>query len=190
MRYLQLAHNQWDAATKTSRPRVLYSFGRADQLDRAMIERLVASLSRLLDPAAALRATASAELRFVESRQFGGPWLLDQLWRRLGITEAWPPQKQLTGGGGRAGPTATGGGLVFVGALVPDADMRGELRRDRAVLIAMPAAGQGQQGQMQAFQALNRARSRSTHRGRSGRDSVRSVRAGWRSSSAWYAAWS
>lgn len=85
MRYLQLAHNEWDAATKTSRPRVLCSFGRADQLDRAMVERLVASLSRLLDPAAALRATASAELSFVESRQFGGPWVLDQLWRRLGI---------------------------------------------------------------------------------------------------------
>jgi hypothetical protein len=85
VRYLQLAHNEWDAATKTSRPRVLYSFGRADQLDRAMVERLVASLSRLLDPAAALRATASAELAFVESRQFGGPWVLDQLWRRLGI---------------------------------------------------------------------------------------------------------
>jgi hypothetical protein len=85
VRYLQLAHNEWDAATKTSRPRVLYSFGRADQLDRAMIERLVASLSRLLDPAAALRATASAELTFIESRQFGGPWLLDQLWCRLGI---------------------------------------------------------------------------------------------------------
>jgi hypothetical protein len=85
VRYLQLAHNEWDAATKTSRPRVLYSFGRADQLDRAMVERLVASLSRLFDPAAALRATGSAGLTFVESRQFGGPWLLDQLWRRLGI---------------------------------------------------------------------------------------------------------
>lgn len=29
MCYLQLAHNEWDAATKMSRPRVLYSFGRA-----------------------------------------------------------------------------------------------------------------------------------------------------------------
>lgn len=30
VRYLQLAHNEWDAATKTSRPKVLYSFGRED----------------------------------------------------------------------------------------------------------------------------------------------------------------
>jgi hypothetical protein len=85
VRYLQLAHNEWDAATKTSRPKVLYSFGREDALDRAVIERLVASLSRLLEPGAALAATTRTGLSFVESRSFGGAWLLDQMWRRLGI---------------------------------------------------------------------------------------------------------
>jgi quinoprotein glucose dehydrogenase len=39
------------------------------------------------------------------------------VWRStLGITEALPPERQLTGGSGSAGPTATAGGLVFVGA--------------------------------------------------------------------------
>jgi hypothetical protein len=85
VRYLQLAHNEWDASTKTSRPKVLYSFGREDALDRAMIERLVASLCRLLDPAAALAATTTAGLQFVSSRAYGGAWMLDALWRRLGI---------------------------------------------------------------------------------------------------------
>ena len=85
VRYLQLAHNEWDAATKTSRPKVLYSFGREDALDRAVIERLVASLCRLLEPGAALAATTRTGLSFVESRSFGGAWLLDQLWHRLGI---------------------------------------------------------------------------------------------------------
>jgi hypothetical protein len=85
VRYLQLAHNEWDPATKTSRPKVLYSFGREDTLDRTVIERLVASLSRLLEPGTALAATAGTGLSFVESRSFGGAWLLDQLWRRLGI---------------------------------------------------------------------------------------------------------
>lgn len=33
--YLQLAHNEWDPTAKTARTKVLYSFGRADQLDRA-----------------------------------------------------------------------------------------------------------------------------------------------------------
>jgi hypothetical protein len=32
--YLQLAHNVWDTPSKQSRVRVLYSFGREDQLDR------------------------------------------------------------------------------------------------------------------------------------------------------------
>ena len=85
MRYLQLAHNEWDPATKTSRPRVLYSFGREDALDRTVIERLVASLGRLLEPGAVLAAKTGTGLAFVESRSFGGAWLLDQLWRRLGI---------------------------------------------------------------------------------------------------------
>jgi Transposase DDE domain len=85
VRYLQLAHNEWDPATKTSRPKVLYSFGREDTPDRAVIERLVGSLCRLLEPGAALTATTRTGLSFVESRSFGGAWLLDQLWRRLGI---------------------------------------------------------------------------------------------------------
>jgi hypothetical protein len=64
---------------------VLYSFGREDALDRAVIERLVASLCRLLEPGAALAATTTTGLQFVSSRAFGGAWVLDQVWRRLGI---------------------------------------------------------------------------------------------------------
>ncbi|SCF04609.1 hypothetical protein GA0070215_14317, partial [Micromonospora marina] len=41
IRYLQLAHNEWDPAAKASKTRVLYSFGREDQLDVAGIRRLV-----------------------------------------------------------------------------------------------------------------------------------------------------
>jgi Transposase DDE domain len=85
VRYLHLAHNQWDPAAGRSVPRVLYSFGREDALDRAAIRRLVASLSKLLDPADALAATAGSDLAFLESRPFGGAFVLDALWRRLGI---------------------------------------------------------------------------------------------------------
>ena len=72
VRYLQLAHNEWDATTKTSRPKVLYSFGREDTLDRAVIERLVASLCRLLDPGAALAETTTTGLAFVSSARWAG----------------------------------------------------------------------------------------------------------------------
>src|SRR6266702_3117064 len=58
VRYLHLAHNQWDQAAGRSVPKILYGLGREDQLDRAAIKRLVASLSGLLEPADALAATA------------------------------------------------------------------------------------------------------------------------------------
>ena len=83
--YLQLVHNDWDPAARTSRTKILYSFGRTDQVDTAAIERLIVSLSRLLDPAAALRATAGSDLSFIGSRPWGGTDVLDGLWRRLGI---------------------------------------------------------------------------------------------------------
>ena len=88
VRYLQLAHNEWDAAAGVSRTKVLYSFGREDQLDRAAIKRLVAALSRLLSPEQALAASAPAGLAFTESRPLGGAFALDGLWRRLGIDDA------------------------------------------------------------------------------------------------------
>jgi hypothetical protein len=67
---------------------VLHSFGREDQLDRDAINRLVASLTRLLDPATALRSSPGGgpvELAFTSSRSVGGTLVLDALWHRLGI---------------------------------------------------------------------------------------------------------
>ena len=84
VRYLQLAHNEWDAKVRQSVVRVIYSFGREDQLDRGAIARLISSLSRVLDHDQALAASAG-ELRFVESRPIGGAYALDGLWRLLGI---------------------------------------------------------------------------------------------------------
>ena len=84
VRYLQLVHNEWDPAAKAAKMKVLHNFGREDQVDKAAIERLAGSLCRLLDPgrAAALREPG---LTYQGSVAFGGPWLLDQLWARLGI---------------------------------------------------------------------------------------------------------
>ncbi len=68
VRHLQLAHNEWDSDTQRSRTRVLYNFGREDELDREGIQRLVTSLSRLLEPGAALEATARALFALVANR--------------------------------------------------------------------------------------------------------------------------
>jgi len=84
VRYLQLVHNEWDPSAKAARMKVLHNFGREDRVDKAAIERLAGSLCRLLGPgrAAALREPG---LSYRGSVAFGGPWLLDQLWQRLGI---------------------------------------------------------------------------------------------------------
>ena len=86
VRYLQLAHNQWDAKAGRSSVQVLYHFGREDQLDRDAIRRLISSLSRAL-PADEALALQAPELQFLDSRPLGGAWLLDQLWRRLGLDQ-------------------------------------------------------------------------------------------------------
>ena len=85
VRYLHLAHNEWDAAARRSVPKLVYSFGREDQLDKDAVRRLVASLARLLDPADALAVTTNGDLVFSESRPYGGAYVLDALWSRLGI---------------------------------------------------------------------------------------------------------
>jgi Transposase DDE domain len=88
VRYLQLAHNEWDQDAQRSRTKVLYNFGREDELDKDAVRRLVAALSRLLDPAEALAAAEPGELSVTASRPAGGIHVLDQLWRRLGLDVA------------------------------------------------------------------------------------------------------
>jgi len=92
VRYLQLAHNVWDPVKKRSRTEVLYNFGREDAESRAALERLAGSLSRFLtsapDPQASLFAGAGEGFDFLGSRPLGGTYVLDGLWRRLGIDAA------------------------------------------------------------------------------------------------------
>jgi hypothetical protein len=70
VRYLQRAHNEWDPARGRSVPRVIYGFGREDQLDTEAVRRLVASLSRLLEPDST-PLTGDGGLELAESRPCG-----------------------------------------------------------------------------------------------------------------------
>jgi hypothetical protein len=87
VRYLQLAHNEWDPETQRSRTRILHNFGREDEIDKDQVRRLVSALSRLLDPAEALAAAEPGELSVTASRPAGGTHALDRLWRRLGLDQ-------------------------------------------------------------------------------------------------------
>jgi Transposase DDE domain len=86
VRYLQLAHNVWDPHKRRSTVQVVYNFGREDAANRDALQRLVASITRFLDPDAALAAAADG-LEFTESRPLGGTWALDALWSRLGLSK-------------------------------------------------------------------------------------------------------
>lgn len=88
VRYLQLAHNERHPQTGNSTAKVIHNFGRAEHVDRAALGRLVASISRFLDPEQALAAAAGAEVEVLDSRHLGGAWTLDRVWERLGIGAA------------------------------------------------------------------------------------------------------
>jgi transposase len=89
VRYIQLAHNEWDPVAKYSKAKVLYNFGRESELDFDALKRLVASISRFLTPEDALKAQATIEhgndLKFISSKPYGGAWLLNELWKHLEI---------------------------------------------------------------------------------------------------------
>jgi hypothetical protein len=89
VRYLQLAHNR--RVEGLTRAEVLLNLGREDQLDVEGLRRLARSITRFTDPGAAgplAGAEAAEGLEVADSRPLGGAWLLDALWRQLGVAEA------------------------------------------------------------------------------------------------------
>ena len=88
--YLQLAHNERHPVSGNPVAKVIHSFGRADQVDRAALARLVSSISRFLTPEQAVTATtaASGEVEVLDSRRLGAAWTLDRIWERLGVGAA------------------------------------------------------------------------------------------------------
>jgi hypothetical protein len=86
--YFALAHNYRDPDTGVSKPKILHSFGREDQLDPQALQRLMASIASHLDitvPGGDDGEPAALALEPIDGRDLGGVWVLDQLWGRLGI---------------------------------------------------------------------------------------------------------
>lgn len=86
--YLQLAHNRRVGSQTTAE--VLVNLGREDRLDVAGLRRLARSIGRYCDGDGADGpvAVGGERLEVVSSRSYGAVWLLDGLWRRLGIGAA------------------------------------------------------------------------------------------------------
>ncbi len=88
VRYLQLAHNRREGGV--TRAEVLLNLGREDELDVEGLRRLARSIRRYTDPGqeSGMPLEPAEGLEVVGSRPLGGAWLLDALWRRLGVAEA------------------------------------------------------------------------------------------------------
>jgi hypothetical protein len=93
VRYYALAENVRHPGKGYVEARVVHNFGRADRLDRAALERLVASIRRVLEgesgggPAAA-EAAGAAGIALEASFGLGVVHVAKALWARLGIGEA------------------------------------------------------------------------------------------------------
>ena len=87
VRYVALAHNQRNERGVPV-ARIIHTFGREDEVDREALGRLVASISRFLEPEAALAAGAPAGFEFLEAREQGRPHVVQALWSELGIGRA------------------------------------------------------------------------------------------------------
>ena len=90
--YYALAESVWNPDAKRREARVVHSFGRADQLDRAALERLVHSINRVLDDGAGTGAAKTApgipEIDIERVFELGVVLAARALWEELGIGPA------------------------------------------------------------------------------------------------------
>lgn len=84
--YVQLARNEWDPVRKRSVAKVVCGLGRADQVDRAGISRLIGSLGRVIGQDV-VGGGSGGVARPVWSRPMGGGYVLDGVWRGVGLDE-------------------------------------------------------------------------------------------------------
>jgi hypothetical protein len=88
--YYALAENVWNAAAKRSEAQVVHNFGRADQVDREALKRLVDSINRVLDAGDAITSVSTERPQIELDRVFelGVVLVARTLWEDLGIGAA------------------------------------------------------------------------------------------------------
>ena len=81
--YYQLAENIWDAARGCAVAKVVYNFGRADQLDRRPAAAREEHPARLPGGEEAIPAEPGVRLR--DAWPYGAIYVVEAIWRELGI---------------------------------------------------------------------------------------------------------
>lgn len=84
--YYQLAENIWDPRKRCAVAKVVYSFGRGEDIDREAMRRLARSILRVFSSEEALAAEPG--VRVLQSWPYGGAYVLDALWAELDIPKA------------------------------------------------------------------------------------------------------
>jgi hypothetical protein len=88
--YYALAESVWNPEAKRPEARVVHNFGRADQVDRAALQRLVRSINRVLDAGDGLVSTSQdiPEIEIDGVFELGIVLTARTLWEELGIGTA------------------------------------------------------------------------------------------------------
>lgn len=87
VRYYQLAENVWDAARGCAVAKVVYNFGRSDQVDGEMLKRLAPSILRVTRDGTAPQVVGADGLpvQVRDAWPYGGVYVLEQLWLEVGV---------------------------------------------------------------------------------------------------------
>lgn len=83
VQYYQLAENVWDRTKGCAVAKVVYNFGRADELDRPALQRLARSILRVFSGAEAL--AAEPDVRVLDAWPYGVMHAVETLWQELEI---------------------------------------------------------------------------------------------------------
>ncbi len=92
--YYALAENAWNPKTQRSEAKVVHSFGRADRLDKAALERLAHSIRRVLMDDGIQKVVADgeptkvADIQIERVQDLGVVHVAKALWEKLGIGAA------------------------------------------------------------------------------------------------------
>lgn len=95
VKYFQLAENVWDSEKRCSVAKVIYSFGRAGDVDPEAMRRLARSILRVFSGEDAL--AAEPDVRIIQSWPYGGAYVLQALWDELEISQVLEEQTRLEG---------------------------------------------------------------------------------------------
>jgi hypothetical protein len=81
VRYYQLAENVWNAERGHAIAKVIYNFGRADEIDPDDLRRLASSILRVVGDG----SVAGEGVTIRDAWPYGVVWVVEQIWNQLGV---------------------------------------------------------------------------------------------------------